>query len=247
MTPKALLWDVDGTLAETERDGHRVAFNLAFADAGLPWGWDERRYGELLHITGGRERLLADMLHRADAPRTPEARESLARALHHRKNQRYAELVAAGALLPRPGVLDLMREARAQGLRQAIVTTTSRRNVQALMTELLGRRWADRFEVLVCGEDVRDKKPHPEAYLLALQRLGLPPLACRALEDSGPGLSAARAAGIPVWLRPSVYFPAPRPERLAPVFSPFCQLITRDEDFTWERLRAERGAWQRAA
>ena len=207
-TLRALLWDVDGTVAETERDGHRVAFNQAFEAAGLPWHWDVARYGELLHVTGGRERLLADMAGRPDAPTREADREALAAHLHGLKNARYARLVAAGGLQARPGVLALMREARAAGLRQAIVTTTSRSNVQALFARLLGEDWAALFDAVCCGEDTRRKKPDPEVYRLALERLGLASEQALALEDSPPGGLAARAAGVPLWLRPSEYFPA---------------------------------------
>lgn len=204
---QCLLWDVDGTIAETERDGHRVAFNQAFALAGLDWGWDERRYGELLHITGGRERILADMASRDDVPRDPVAREEMAARLHQLKNKRYAALVDAGHIQPRPGVLALMREARAAGVRQGIATTTSRSNVAALLGRMLGPQWASWFEVVVCGEDVQRKKPDPEVYRQALQQLGLGAHQAVALEDSGPGVAAAVAAGLAVWWRPSVYFP----------------------------------------
>lgn len=205
---KALLWDVDGTLAETERDGHRVAFNLAFAEAGLAWGWTEQRYAELLHVTGGRERILADMATRADAPSNGAAREALARRLHLRKNHFYAEQVAQGRVLARPGVVALIREAAAAGLVQAIVTTTSRSNVQALLPTLLGPNWGACFSAVLCGEDTVRKKPDPEVYTLALQRLGLAPHDALAIEDSTPGAQAAQAAGVPLVLRPSVYFQA---------------------------------------
>lgn len=213
---QALLWDVDGTLAETERDGHRVAFNLAFAEAGLNWGWTETRYGELLQVTGGRERLLADMASRPDAPKRADAREALARQLHERKNRFYAELVAQGHLQARPGVVAVIREAAARGWAQAIVTTTSRSNVQALLPRLLGADWAAMFGAVLCGEDTERKKPDPEVYTLALQRLGLAPHQTLAIEDSTPGARAAQAAGVPLLLRPSVYFPAHSvPEDLA--------------------------------
>jgi len=205
---KALLWDVDGTIAETERDGHRVAFNLAFAELGLDWGWDERRYGELLHVTGGRERLLADMATRSDAPASATERETLALRLHAAKNRHYAALVDQGRIEARPGVLGLMREAAAAGLRQAIVTTTSRANVDALMPRLLGEDWRALFEVVLCGEDVARKKPDPEVYDRAIARLRLDPAQTLAIEDSTPGGQAAQAAAVPVMLRPSVYFPA---------------------------------------
>jgi len=205
---KALLWDVDGTLAETERDGHRVAFNLAFAEAGLNWGWTEPRYAELLRVTGGRERILADMATRPDAPSGNLVRDALARQLHARKNHFYAEQVAQGRVLARPGVVALIREAAAAGLVQAIVTTTSRSNVQALLPTLLGPHWAACFSAVLCGEDTERKKPDPEVYTLALQRLGLAPNEALAIEDSTPGATAAHAAGVPLVLRPSVYFPA---------------------------------------
>lgn len=208
-TLEALLWDVDGTLAETEADGHRVAFNAAFHGAGLPWHWDSDRYGQLLHVTGGRERLLADMRTRPDAPATEAARQTLARTLHAAKNAVYADIVASGQLQAREGVVALIEAAHHSGVRQAIVTTTSRANVQALLPTLLGTGWAERFAVMVCGEDVARKKPAPDAYQLALARLRLPPERALAIEDAPPGVAAARAAGVAVVCRPSAYFPGP--------------------------------------
>ncbi|MFM2066976.1 MAG: hypothetical protein RLZZ584_1885 [Pseudomonadota bacterium] len=208
MTIKALIWDVDGTLAETERDGHRLAFNQAFEASGLRWRWDVARYGELLAVTGGRERLLHDMAGRVDAPADPAGREALAALLHQRKNAAYADIVRMGRIVPRPGVLRLMDEARAAGLAQAIATTTSRSNVDALLGGWFGRSWRERFAAVVCGEDVARKKPDPEVYRQALALLGCPAHEAVAMEDSGPGLRAARAAGLAVLLTPSVYFPA---------------------------------------
>ena len=203
---KAVLWDVDGTLAETERDGHRVAFNLAFEALGLPWRWDEQRYGELLRITGGRERLMHDMNRRSDAPPTADERDALARELHGRKNAYFAELLRAARLPLRGGVESLMRECAARGVRMGIATTTSRVNVAALLALNLGPRWRERFAVVVCGEDVRQKKPHPEVYLLALQALGISPLEAVAIEDSPGGVAAAREAQIAVVVTRSAYF-----------------------------------------
>lgn len=203
---EALLWDVDGTLAETERDGHRVAFNEAFASMGLAWRWDEARYGELLRVTGGRERILADLGTQREAPSAPAEREALARELHRRKNQFYEQRLAAGAIALRPGVPELLEEAASRGLRLAIVTTTSRANVTGLLRHALGDAAAGLFETAVCGEDVAEKKPDPEAYLLALQRLDLPPLSTLALEDSPAGVMAARGADVPVIVTRSAYF-----------------------------------------
>lgn len=204
---QALLWDVDGTLAETERDGHRVAFNDAFASFGLPWRWSAEHYGALLRITGGRERLLADMQGRAEAPALPAEREAMARELHRRKNARYAELVRDGAIALREGVRELIDEAEAAGLRQGIVTTTSRGNADALLARAFCVDWPRRFAVVVCGEDVAAKKPDPEAYLRALGMLKIEPVQAVALEDSPGGVAAARAAEVPVLVTRSAYFP----------------------------------------
>lgn len=191
-TLQALLWDVDGTLAETE-ELHRRAFERAFADFGLDVRWPPDLYRELLKVTGGRERLRhyferyrPDLLPRVDIP-----------ALHAHKTRLYGEM-AARELELRPGVARLLREARATGLRQAVVTTTSRVNVEALLDRTLGKEGREIFEVWVTGEEVVRKKPAPDLYLRALERLHLPPSACLALEDSELGLASARGAGVPV-------------------------------------------------
>lgn len=202
----ALLWDVDGTMAETERDGHRVAFNLAFAEWNLPWRWDESRYGELLQVAGGRERLLHDMAVRADAPERPEDRAVLARGIHARKNAIYAELVGGGRVPLRNGVRELMEECLTQRVPMGIATTTSRANVDALLSGHLGPRWTEWFGAVVCGEDVERKKPDPAVFHVALDRLGIGPGEAVAIEDSPAGVAAARAAGLPVVVTRSSYF-----------------------------------------
>jgi HAD superfamily hydrolase (TIGR01509 family) len=205
---RALIWDVDGTVAETERDGHRLAFNAAFEALGLPWRWDVRRYGELLRVTGGYERLLADMATQPEAPAAAAEREQLARALHREKNAAYTELVQRGGIQARPGVLDLVAECRAAGVALAVATTTGAANVEALFPGLFGADWAAIFPVRICAEDAPAKKPDPLAYRMALQRLGLAPGGALALEDSPNGLAAAVAAGIPTLVTRSVYFAA---------------------------------------
>ena len=202
----AVLWDVDGTLAETERDGHRVAFNRAFEAIGLPWHWDVARYGQLLGITGGRERLQHDMASRTDAPATARERLMLAEELHRLKNHHYAEQVRAGAVVLRPGVAELMGQCAERGIRMALATTTSRVNVTALLRVQLGSRWASWFEAIVCGEDVRHKKPDPEVYRQVLAKLGVSPLETLAIEDAPMGVAAARAAEVPVVVTRSTYF-----------------------------------------
>lgn len=191
--PAALLWDVDGTLAETELDGHRRAFNRAFAAAGLPWRWDVPLYQHLLRISGGRERISQFLTQVEGQPPDPER----VQALQADKQRHYAALVAAGELRLRPGVARLIEAAAAAGLAQAIVTTSGRSAVTALLERLLPQQ-ADRLQLRICGEDVGRKKPDPEAYRLALAQLNLPPQRVIALEDSGNGVAAAHGAGLAV-------------------------------------------------
>jgi HAD superfamily hydrolase (TIGR01509 family) len=195
---EAVIWDVDGTLADTERDGHRVAFNRAFETEGLPWRWDEALYCRLLSVTGGRERILADMAHRVEAPTALEEREALALCLHTLKNRYYGEIVRAGQVALRPGVLHLIQACIQQQMRMAIATTTSRTNIDALLQAHFKADERAHFEQIVCGEDVRRKKPDPEVYQIVLSAMGLQPAQCVAIEDSPAGAAAARAAGIPV-------------------------------------------------
>jgi beta-phosphoglucomutase-like phosphatase (HAD superfamily) len=203
---RALIWDVDGTFAETERDGHRVAFNDAFAALGIPWRWDVDTYGRLLRVTGGYERILHDMANRAEAPASQPEREALARELHRRKNVLYEARVATGGIALRPGVRALIDECIDWGVMTAIATTTGRGNVDALLRANLGEHWASRFRAVVCAEDAPRKKPDPQAYLLALQRLGIEADEAIAIEDSPNGLAAARAAGIATLVTRSAYF-----------------------------------------
>ena len=203
---RALIWDVDGTIAETERDGHRVAFNRAFEAHGLPWQWDVATYGELLRVAGGRERLLHDMAGRADAPSSDGARVDLARRLHETKNVLYAALVEAGDVAWRPGVRRLMDACVDEGIVQAIATTTSRANVDALMRPAFGNAWPQRFAAIVCAEDAPAKKPDPLVYRIVLARLGLDASETIAIEDSPNGVHAACAAGITTLVTRSDYF-----------------------------------------
>jgi HAD superfamily hydrolase (TIGR01509 family) len=196
-TLSALIFDVDGTLAETE-ELHRLAFNAAFAAAGLPWDWDTDLYARLLEVTGGKERI-AHYVGLAGGPRL--ARDTIA-TLHAEKTARYTELVAQGGLALRPGVARLLAEARAGGVRLAIATTTSRPNVDALLRATLG---ADPFDVIAAGDEVAAKKPAPDIYRLALERLGLPPTRCIAIEDTSNGLLSAQGAGLPCVMTTSLY------------------------------------------
>ena len=198
MTLRALIFDVDGTLAETE-ELHRRAFNDAFAAAGLAWNWDEALYRDLLRVTGGKERIRHFIEARAA---TPALNDDAVRDLHRDKTARYTAFVEEGALGLRPGIASLISDARDAGLRLAIATTTSRENVDAL----IGATFRENpFDVVAAGDEVPAKKPAPDIYLLALQRLGMPASDCLAIEDSANGLRSAVAAGLKCVVTRSVY------------------------------------------
>jgi len=193
---EALLLDVDGTLADTERDGHRVAFNAAFREAGLDWDWDPALYGRLLSVTGGKERIRfyldrfrPDFIPRADL-------DGLIAGLHQAKTRHYTALLRRGGIPLRPGVKRLLEEAAGAGVRLAVATTTTPENVSALLETTLGGRSDGIFELVAAGDIVPSKKPAPDIYVWAMERMGLGPQQCLALEDSHNGVRAVLDAGI---------------------------------------------------
>ncbi len=194
---KALLFDVDGTLADTERDGHRVAFNAAFDEYGIGWHWDVELYGKLLAVTGGKERMNFYASEFLNNENLPANLEQLVPELHAAKTRHYTELLSTGAIPLRPGIERLLKEARQQNLRLAIATTTTPDNVTALLEHTLGSESLGWFEVIAAGDIVPEKKPASDIYDYALTEMKLASDACIAFEDSHNGILSSIGAGLP--------------------------------------------------
>ena len=196
----ALIFDCDGVLADTERDGHRVAFNRTFEEFGLPVQWSEEAYGEALKIAGGKERMASlltdEFVARAELPTDPEGQREAVASWHRRKTEIYTEMVQQGRLPPRPGVARIAAEVIEAGWSVAVASTSSEASVRAVLEHVVVAGSASRFEVLA-GDVVPKKKPAPDIYLLALERLGADPANTLVIEDSRNGLLAAAGAGLP--------------------------------------------------
>ena len=195
-TLEALLFDVDGTLADTERDGHRPAFNMAFEEAGLDWHWDEALYGELLAVTGGKERIKYYLNDFNQDFQKPDDFDGFVKGLHAAKTRFYTQLMQDGKIPLRPGVEALIKQARQAGMRMAIVTTTTPANVTALLQNTLGADSESWFEVIAAGDIVPAKKPAPDIYDWALAQMKLQPEQAIAFEDSLNGILSAKAAQV---------------------------------------------------
>lgn len=193
---QALLFDVDGTLADTEKDGHRVAFNLAFESSGLDWHWDEALYGELLAVTGGKERIRFYLEKFNTDFEKPEAFDDFVKGLHASKTEFYTQLLSEGKIPLRTGVERLIQEAMDAGMRMAVVTTTTPANVTALLTHTLGEDSESWFEVIAAGDIVPAKKPAPDIYDWALEQMNLTPEEAIAFEDSSNGILSSSAANL---------------------------------------------------
>lgn len=192
----ALLFDVDGTLADTERNGHREAFNRAFADAGLDWDWSEALYGELLAVTGGKERIRFYLDRFNTAFRYDGDLNQLISDLHEAKTCYWIAMLAEGLIPLRSGARRLLQEARSASLRLAITTTTTQANVSALLVNTLGPESPAWFDVIAAGDIVPAKKPAPDIYQYAMGEMKLEPCHCMAIEDSENGVSSALGADL---------------------------------------------------
>ncbi len=212
MALEALIFDVDGTLADTEREGHRVAYNAAFREAGLDWNWDVAVYGDLLAVAGGKERIRHYITGLGPGFRVPGDLDEFVATLHAIKTRYFTDLVASGAISLRPGVKRLLGEAREARLRLAIATTTAPENVEALLKHGVDAGAVEWFEVIAAGDVVAAKKPAADIYHYVLERMNLTAEAALAIEDSHNGLVAARGVGLKTVITVSTY--------------------TRNEDFT---------------
>ena len=206
MTLKAIIFDVDGTLADTEV-AHMNAFNEAFSGAGLDWYWDLPTYTDLLKVSGGKERMhhyWSSLEDGATKPSKDEI-ETLVPKLHKTKTAAYERMVAEGRVIMRPGVLEMIQSAKEDDITLAIATTTSPANIEALLTNALGADWRQTFAVVEDAETAPNKKPDPSVYIQAVQRLGVEAKECIAFEDTANGLRAATAAGVATVITPNEF------------------------------------------
>jgi HAD superfamily hydrolase (TIGR01509 family) len=201
---QALIFDCDGVLVDTERDGHRVAFNQAFAKAGFDITWDVKLYGELLKIAGGKERMRHYFESHGWPDGTADDKDAFLAEMHKTKTAIFASLISEGQLPLRPGVLRLIDEAIADGVRLGVCTTSNPKSIDAVL-DLMGPVRKNEFEFVLAGDIVSRKKPDPEIYELAKSKLGLPARECIVVEDSRNGLLAAVGAGLPCFITTSTY------------------------------------------
>jgi HAD superfamily hydrolase (TIGR01509 family) len=201
---KALIFDCDGVIVDTEKDGHRVACNRAFRKMGYDYNWDVALYKKLLKVAGGKER----MKHYFNQERWPVDvgnRDTFIKELHKLKTDLYMKIIESGELPLRPGIARLIDEAIAAGVLLAVCSTSNERSVNLVVEKMLGLDRKKHFKAILAGDVVSKKKPDPEIYNLAIQRLGIIPGECFVVEDSRNGFLAAKAAGIPCIITTNEY------------------------------------------
>jgi beta-phosphoglucomutase-like phosphatase (HAD superfamily) len=223
MTIKAIIFDVDGTLADTE-DAHRIAFNKAFAENHLNWNWDVALYDKLLKVTGGKERIKYFVESFLPSFAKPADYDGFVKHLHSVKTGYYTAMLADGHIPLRPGIKQLIDDARAGNIQLAIATTTSLENIAALLEVGLGKDWQSYFSSIGGGDIVPHKKPAPDIYYWVLNDLGLAPGDCIALEDSNNGLRSSLAAGIKTYITINNYTRSQDFSGAAAVFDDFGDL-----------------------
>lgn len=201
---QALIFDCDGVLVDTERDGHRVAFNRTFEEAGLGFTWDETLYGKLLKISGGKERM-RHYFNEYGWPEGVEDRDTLIKNLHTRKTALFMEIIENRELPLRSGVARIADEAIEAGIRLGVCSTSNVRAVTTVVEKMLGPERRKHFDFILAGDVVSTKKPDPEIYLMAQKHLMLPPQRCVVVEDSRNGLLAAKGAGMHCIITKSFY------------------------------------------
>lgn len=202
---KAVIFDLDGTIADTESLGHRPAFNAAFRDFGLDWYWSETTYGQLLDVAGGKERIRHYARQRAPEFAAQADFDRQVARLHQIKSEIYQQRVLAGGVPLRPGVRRLLSELQAAGIVAAIATTSTAESVRSVLLANLGMEAGSLFAVIGAGDIVPHKKPAPDIYQWVLAELAIEPAAALVVEDSSVGLTAARAAGIATVVTRSAY------------------------------------------
>jgi HAD superfamily hydrolase (TIGR01509 family) len=201
--PEALFFDMDGVIIDTEKDGHRVAFNQAFKEFGFDVHWSIEAYGALLKISGGKERMRHHLETKGFGTEVKsEDADELIKSLHKRKTEIFVELIQSGALSLRPGIKRLMQEANDHGVKVCICTTANQKAAQAVTSHSLG---TITFTHILAGDIVEKKKPAPDIYQLALEKTGTNPMNCIVVEDSRNGMLAGHRAGIPVVVTTSIY------------------------------------------
>ncbi len=201
---EALIFDCDGVLVDTERDGHRVAFNRAFAGSGLGIEWSPEVYGRLLEIAGGKER----MRHYFDTCGWPDSvadRDAFILELHRKKTDLFMGIIESGGLPLRSGVIRLVDEAIASGVKLSVCSTSNERAVNLIVQKMLGPERSAHFAAILAGDVVSKKKPDPEIYIMVQKVLGLNPAQCVVVEDSRNGLLAAKCAGLRCLVTMSAY------------------------------------------